>query len=101
MVPFVRNELTAAVNPIKLLEYLSAGLPVVATALPEVMRMLPREGLAAAHTREEFIGAVERTLLAERSAAERQALSLAHRGDSWAGRCVTMMEHVQGAITPA
>jgi glycosyltransferase involved in cell wall biosynthesis len=101
IVPFVQNELTAAVNPIKLLEYLSAGLPVVATALPEVMRMLPREGLAAAHTREEFIGAVERTLLAERSAAERQALSVAHRGDSWAGRCVTMMEHVQGAITPA
>jgi len=33
--PFVQNELTRCINPIKLREYLSAGLPVVATAIPE------------------------------------------------------------------
>jgi glycosyltransferase involved in cell wall biosynthesis len=33
--PFVMNELTRCINPIKLREYLSAGLPVVATAIPE------------------------------------------------------------------
>ncbi len=31
MIPFVRNALTAGVNPNKLYEYLAAGLPVVAT----------------------------------------------------------------------
>ncbi|MCA9255249.1 MAG: glycosyltransferase, partial [Phycisphaerales bacterium] len=36
LIPFRINELTRAVNPIKLREYLSAGLPVVATPLPEV-----------------------------------------------------------------
>lgn len=36
LVPFARNRLTAAVNPIKLREYLAAGRPTVATALPEV-----------------------------------------------------------------
>jgi glycosyltransferase involved in cell wall biosynthesis len=36
LIPFQVNELTRNVNPIKLREYLSAGLPVVSTALPEV-----------------------------------------------------------------
>jgi glycosyltransferase involved in cell wall biosynthesis len=36
VIPFAVNELTRNVNPIKLREYLSAGLPVVSTALPEV-----------------------------------------------------------------
>jgi glycosyltransferase involved in cell wall biosynthesis len=36
LIPFKLNELTHAVNPIKLREYLAAGLPVVSTPLPEV-----------------------------------------------------------------
>jgi glycosyltransferase involved in cell wall biosynthesis len=37
LIPFKLNELTRAVNPIKLREYLAAGLPVVSTPLPEVL----------------------------------------------------------------
>ncbi len=36
VLPFKINELTLAVNPIKLREYMSAGLPVLSTSLPEV-----------------------------------------------------------------
>lgn len=36
IIPFVVNQLTHHVNPIKLREYLCAGLPVVSTPLPEV-----------------------------------------------------------------
>ena len=36
ILPFKVNRLTQNVNPIKLREYLAAGLPVVSTALPEV-----------------------------------------------------------------
>jgi hypothetical protein len=39
MVPFAMNELTLAANPLKMREYLAAGLPVVATALPEAEKM--------------------------------------------------------------
>jgi len=38
--PFAINELTLAANPLKVREYLAAGLPVVSTDIPEV-RVLP------------------------------------------------------------
>lgn len=38
VIPFRMNELTVRANPLKLREYLAAGLPVVSTPLPEVMR---------------------------------------------------------------
>ncbi len=37
LIPFKINDLTEAVNPIKLREYLAAGLPVLSTPLPEVV----------------------------------------------------------------
>jgi glycosyltransferase involved in cell wall biosynthesis len=36
LIPFLLNDLTRAADPIKLYEYLSAGLPVVSTRLPEI-----------------------------------------------------------------
>jgi glycosyltransferase involved in cell wall biosynthesis len=36
IVPFVKSELTHAVSPLKLFEYLAAGLPTVATRLDEI-----------------------------------------------------------------
>lgn len=38
LIPFKINELTRAANPLKLLEYLSLGIPVVSTDLPEVRK---------------------------------------------------------------
>src|SRR5262249_57257775 len=39
LMPFEVNELTLASNPLKVREYLAAGLPVVSTAIPEVERL--------------------------------------------------------------
>src|SRR5262249_55425523 len=39
LLPFVINELTLAANPLKLREYLAAGLPVIASAIPEAERL--------------------------------------------------------------
>ena len=41
LIPFALNELTRNVNPIKLREYLSAGLPVVSTRDPGVRGTIP------------------------------------------------------------
>ena len=55
LVPFVLNELTRAVNPIKLREYLSAGLPVVSTALPEIIALPDDPFIRVASTSDEFV----------------------------------------------
>ena len=39
ILPFTVNPLTIAANPLKLREYLAAGLPVVSTAIPEAERL--------------------------------------------------------------
>jgi glycosyltransferase involved in cell wall biosynthesis len=90
LVPFVRNELTVAVNPIKLREYLCAGLPVVATALPEIALLSDRPQLRVAETPEEFIAGVGEFLNSGHTAAARRDGAEAERGESWAGRCATM-----------
>jgi glycosyltransferase involved in cell wall biosynthesis len=48
--PFVLNELTRNANPLKLREYLAAGLPVVSTGIPEshALAALCPEGLTVA-----------------------------------------------------
>jgi glycosyltransferase involved in cell wall biosynthesis len=39
ILPFAINELTLAANPLKLREYLAAGLPLVSTAIPEAEKL--------------------------------------------------------------
>ena len=53
MIPFLINELTIAMNPVKVYEYLAAGKPVVSTDLPEVRSFGPVCKLA--RTEEEFL----------------------------------------------
>jgi glycosyltransferase involved in cell wall biosynthesis len=53
LLPFVQNELTISANPLKLREYLAAGLPVVAAPLPEIARLGNLVGLAT--TAEEYV----------------------------------------------
>ena len=60
ILPFVVNELTVAANPLKLREYLAAGLPVVATPLPEVLKL--KGLLRTASTPEEFLNQIEALL---------------------------------------
>jgi glycosyltransferase involved in cell wall biosynthesis len=38
LIPFKINKLTKAVNPLKFLEYMALGIPVVSTPLPELMQ---------------------------------------------------------------
>jgi hypothetical protein len=62
--PFVVNELTLAANPLKLREYLAAGLPVVATPLPEIQRL--GDLVRTAGTPDEFLSRIETLLGADR-----------------------------------
>lgn len=99
LIPFEINELTMAVNPIKLREYLSAGMPVVATALPEIELLTSNPMLRTARTSEEFIAAT-RSFLHEAidgEARKRAAISMA--AESWPGRCAEMARLVRANVT--
>jgi hypothetical protein len=79
------------VNPIKLREYLSAGLPVVSVALPEVRPYASY--CAIAHSYEEFEAAVEDALRTD-SPQRRRERSDAMRGETWQARVADVGRHV-------
>ncbi len=57
IIPFKINELTAAVNPLKLIEYLALGLPVVTTPMHEVEKF--KDYIYIANDLNEFTKMVE------------------------------------------
>jgi glycosyltransferase involved in cell wall biosynthesis len=78
LIPFVQDEVTRNADPIKVYEYLAAGLPVVATDLPALRRLGDLVRLADSPAR--FQGQVEAALAEGREArrAERQAEAARH-----------------------
>ncbi|MBX3298143.1 MAG: glycosyltransferase [Acidobacteria bacterium] len=75
--PFVINELTLAANPLKVREYLAAGLPVVSTDIPEV-RVLEDCLVGVDHS--DFVQKVEHALARPKPRAE---VSDRIRHESW------------------
>lgn len=75
--PFVVNELTLAANPLKVREYLAAGLPVVSTDIPEC-RVLPDCLIGTDHA--DFIAKIE-SALADPKPREIISDAIAH--ESW------------------
>jgi len=90
LIPFKVNDLTRAVNPIKLREYLAAGLPVVSTPLPEVAR----GGLPAltAKTAHEFLNLIERVLKSGSDTREARSRSVAT--ETWPQKVAEVVAHL-------
>jgi glycosyltransferase involved in cell wall biosynthesis len=101
LIPFVFSDLTLAVNPIKLREYLSAGIPVVATALPEIELLADNPRLRTARTHEQHLAGIRELLAADDPEPGRRDAVLAMAAESWEGRCAEMArlvgEYVRGA----
>jgi len=93
ILPFKINRLTESVNPIKLREYLAAGLPVVSTPLPEVKAYngLVRIGATA----DEFVSQVELAVQDTGETAARRRIE-AIGGDTWHSRVEYMSTLVEG-----
>lgn len=94
LIPFVVNDLTIAANPLKLLEYLSLGLPVVSTDLPEVRKFIPH--LRVAEGPETFVRAVA-DALEHRSADGANSRRAKAVGFSWR----TIADDIMGKILEA
>jgi len=89
LIPFLRNELTVAANPIKLYEYFSFGLPVVSARLPEVEMFGDLVYLAGDPG--QFAEQVERAACEEDPSLRRRRMEIAQR-ESWAGRARQFQE---------
>jgi glycosyltransferase involved in cell wall biosynthesis len=106
LIPFVEDELTRHVNPIKLREYLSAGLPVVSTPLPEVVAAAApgdcivagrAEGGDADGRAEAFVAACEAALAGD-SAARRRERSARMSDQTWEARVRALAAPIRRAL---
>jgi hypothetical protein len=91
-VPHKINELTRNMNPIKLREYLAAGLPVVSTPLPEVRVYEPEVRLAAGV--DGWIAALEKAI-ADRSPENDRRRSAMVASEGWAVRVQTIGKELE------
>jgi glycosyltransferase involved in cell wall biosynthesis len=94
IVPFRISALTASVNPIKLREYAAAGLPVVATGLPEIRRC--GEIAVCADGVDEWAAALRQAVARGQDPGERRKQSARVRDQDWA-----MVAERMGAIVEA
>lgn len=93
LIPFVVTPLTQDCNPLKLYEYLAAGLPVVSTEIPEVRAF--GEDVHVAGTHEEFLALCERALVDD-SAQARAARSRSVAKATWDDRIDAIYEAIDG-----
>ncbi len=83
------------VNPVKLREYLSTGISVVSTAVPEVVRYANL--CHVANSTEEFIKLLDVAVAEGASKSARQARSATMRDETWAARIRFVEEKIEAA----
>jgi glycosyltransferase involved in cell wall biosynthesis len=93
MLPFRITDMTQHVNPLKLREYLAAGLPVISTDLPEVRPYVPfavivRDADSAAKELDELMA----------SRADRSSVSRLMEHEGWESRYRTLRSEIQACL---
>jgi glycosyltransferase involved in cell wall biosynthesis len=96
IIPYARNTLTASIFPMKVYEYLAAGLPVVATPLPAIAGVAEVETAADADAMARLLEAAMAADGPERRAARSDAAA----GHSWEARLEQIATAI-AAIEPA
>jgi glycosyltransferase involved in cell wall biosynthesis len=95
LIPFRQNVLTSCVNPLKLLEYLALGLPVVSTPLPDLTSY--GDVVSVADTADDFIEQVKMAL-DDRSPERRVRRFGVAATESWEARVNVIEQQVQTAL---
>ncbi len=90
LMPFRINELTLNANPLKVREYLAAGLEVVSTAIPEVAIL---QNCHIANDHAQFLAAVDSVL---QNPAPRNAVSHGIKNESWEAR----LDEIRACLEP-
>lgn len=92
IIPYIVDNYTSGVMPIKFFEYLSTGKPVVSTPIPEIARF--KELVDVASSPEEFASAIERRLQNDPEEQRQWRIDLA-RSNSWDTRIRELLEKLE------
>ena len=92
ILPFLRNPLTDATNPVKVYEYLSAGKPVVTIDLPELRELADFVHIAV--NEDEFITKIEQAIAENGQSAREKRIDFA-RHNTWEARFATISDAVR------
>ncbi len=95
IIPYLLNEWTEAVDPLKLLEYLAAGIPAVSTPLPEVEKYSNTVSIASGG--DAFVAAVKEVLLRDSDLVRRTGQDLAAQ-HTWERRAATFLDIVADLV---
>jgi len=93
ILPFVMNELTMAANPLKLREYLAAGLPVVSSAIPEAEKF--KHLIRIGHSRLEFLNHID-AMLTSGQTGPQMGISSQMDSESWDHKVEQLSQVVAG-----
>lgn len=98
IIPYVLSDWTVAVDPLKLLEYLAAGLPVVATAIPEAAKYA--DIVAVASDSDQFVAALASAMKdgTDADRARRRAFAQQH---TWQQRAESFIKIVESIVADA
>lgn len=95
IIPFVLNELTAAMDVVKVYEMLASGKPVVATPLPE-LGYIEKQGLITfGRDAVEFAAAIESALTEDNPSLRARRIAFAREND-WSSRAAVLETELRG-----
>lgn len=92
IIPFKNTSMTESVNPIKMWEYMAAGIPVVTSALPEAQKY--GDLVLHSNNEDEFIDNINRSLYSD-SEEKRRARKWIAEQNSWVERAQRIIEIIE------
>ncbi|OXM85066.1 glycosyltransferase [Paenibacillus rigui] len=93
IVPFQVRKVTEAANPVKLYEYLAAGLPIISTDLPEVAAFI-EVGVRIGRSPAQFLRHMDEALVSDRTPEKIQLRQAVARQESWTARARLAADHM-------
>lgn len=95
IVPFKLSSMVESVNPIKMWEYMAAGLPIVTTNIPEAHKYAPL--ILWSQDEQEFIGNIDRALADNSPELREQRMAFA-RENSWLVRARQIVDIIESHL---
>ena len=95
IIPYIVNDWTNTINPNKVYDYFSAGVPVVATPIHELYKR--KECLTLCENKNEFIKGIDRILLGEAKDKTQKAIDMA-KALSWDSIANEVILELRGLI---